>query len=82
MDVDVSGKLHAIAGPISSSSANHPTCEEGCAIERIDVGTRTVEASIPFQFEEGAAVMILRADPQGGLLLGCYDRVLLLPEAP
>ena len=59
-----------------------------CAVERIDVATRTVEASIPFQFEDAAAVMILRADPQGGVLLGCsqgiYEghRVLLLPEAP
>jgi hypothetical protein len=73
MDVDAAGKLHAIL-----------RSGEGSVAERIDVATQTVEASMPFEDPGHSAFTLLRADPQGGVLLACGPghRVLLLPNAP
>jgi hypothetical protein len=52
-------------------------------VERIDVPTGTIEASMPFEVQH-ATLETLRVDPQGGVLLACGPghRVMLLPDAP
>ena len=88
MDVDNAGKLHAVVGPVTSSMTGSPTCENGCRLQRIDVASGAVEESAEFDLEQPSFVMLVRPDPQGGVVFACGQggvlghRVALLPEAP
>jgi hypothetical protein len=89
MDVDAAGKLHAVHGP-TDSAYDSPICIDGCSFERIDAFSGAVEESVPFDFERPSFDLTVRADPQGGVVLGCHQsefanlgyRVVLLPDAP
>jgi hypothetical protein len=88
MDVDDAGKLHAVVGPLTGWLAGNPTCENGCTLQRIDIASGSIEASAEFALETPSFLMLVRADPQGGVVFACGPggvlghRVTLLPEAP
>ncbi len=87
MDVDAQGKLHALLGPDEYMDFDEPVCDQGCTLERIDVGTGVLESHVSVHFALSVFVA-LRALPEGGVLLGCrygsYDghRVRILLDAP
>jgi hypothetical protein len=89
MDVDAAGKLHVLHG-FGDAAHDSPACIAGCSVERIDAFSGAVEESVPFDFEKASFDLTVRADPQGGVVLGCHQselanfgyRVVLLPDAP